>query len=78
MLTAIVRHVAVPSLEDEVDAVASSADLFNRLAVRHPHRTVPVNLYKLIAHLHFFGSVRLALPPSAPEHKGPCCTHSPL
>lgn len=47
----IVWHVAVSSLEHQVDAVASSADLLHRLAVGHPRRAVPVDLHKLIADL---------------------------
>lgn len=47
----IIRHIAISSLEDQVDAVASSADLLDGLAVGHPGCTVPVYLHKLIAHL---------------------------
>lgn len=47
----IVGHVAVSSLEDQVDAVASSADLLHRLAVGHPCCTVPIDLHQLVADL---------------------------
>lgn len=47
----IIRHVAVPPLQHQVDAVAPPADLLHRLAVGHPSGAVAVDLHQLIAHL---------------------------
>lgn len=47
----IVRHVTVSSLENQVDPLASSADLLDSLAVGHSRRTVTVDFYELVAHL---------------------------
>lgn len=47
----IVRHVAVSSLEHQVDAMTPSTDLLDSLAVGHPSCAVPINLHELIAHL---------------------------
>lgn len=47
----IVRHVAISSLQHQVDAVAPPADLLHRLAVGHPGGAVPVDLHQLVADL---------------------------
>lgn len=47
----VIRHVAVSSLQHQVDAVAPPADLLHRLAVGHPSGAVPIDLHQLIADL---------------------------
>lgn len=47
----IIRHVAVSSLQHQVDVVAPPADLLHRLAVGHPSGAVPVDLHQLITDL---------------------------